>query len=53
MDAKFLNNEKLKEIKIYQNIILENLDKNIDEKLIYTFFNFIEQDNKYLIVNFN
>ena len=50
IDAKFLDNEKLKETKLYQNIILENFDQNIDEKLAYTLFNFIEQENKYLIV---
>ena len=49
-EASLLDNEKLKEIKIYQNIILENLDKNVDEKLFYTLLNIIEQDNKYLIV---
>ena len=46
---KFDNND-LKLIKIHQNIIIENLDKNIDEKLIYTLINLIDQDNKYLIV---
>ena len=50
IDAKFLNNDNLKEAKLYQNIVLENFDRNIDEKLAYTFFNFIEQENKYLIV---
>ena len=50
IDAKFLNNDNLKEAKLYQNIVLENFDQNIDEKLAYTFFNFIEQENKYLIV---
>tara|TARA_B100001057_G_scaffold231615_2_gene231868 strand:+ start:1006 stop:1668 length:663 start_codon:yes stop_codon:yes gene_type:complete len=52
-EANLLNNEKLKEIKIYQNIILENLDKNVDEKLLYTLLNIIDQDNKYLIVTSN
>ena len=52
-EANLLNNEKLKEIKIYQNIILENLDKNVDEKLFYTLINIIDQDNKYLIVTSN
>ena len=52
-EANLLNNEKLKEIKIYQNIILENLDKNVDEKLLYTLLNMIDQDNKYLIVTSN
>ena len=48
-ESKFLNNENLKEIKIHENIILENLGEKVDEKLIYTLFNIIEQDNKYLI----
>jgi chromosomal replication initiation ATPase DnaA len=50
LDSKDLNNDKLKEIKIFENIILENLDSNVDEKLLYTIFNIIDQDNKYLII---
>ena len=50
LEAKLLNDNHLKEIKLYENIILENLEKDIDEKLIYTLMNIIEQDNKYLIV---
>ena len=49
-EANLFNNENLKEIKVHQNIVLENLTKNIDEKLIYTLLNIIDQDNKYLIV---
>ena len=49
-ESKLLNYDTLKDIKIHQNIILENLDKKVDEKLIYSLFNIIEQDNKYLIV---
>ena len=37
-------------IKIYENIVLEDLTSDIDENLLYTLFNFIEQDNKYIIV---
>ena len=48
-EANLFNNENLNEIKIYQNIILENLDENVDEKLVFALFNIIEQDNKYLI----
>ena len=49
LEAKLLNDNHLKEIKLYENIILENLEKNVNEKLVYTLFNIIEQDNKYLI----
>ena len=49
-DANLITNENLKIIKVHENIILENLDKNIDEKLIYTLFNIIDLDNKFIIV---
>jgi len=45
-----LNENDIKNIKIHQNIILENLDENINENLHYSLFNIIEQENKYLIV---
>ena len=50
LNAKTLENEDLKRIKIHENIILEDLNKNIDEKLIYSLFNIIDLDNKYIIV---
>ena len=49
-EAKSLNNDILKEIKLYENIVIENLNEKIDEKLVYSLFNIIDQDNKYLIV---
>ena len=52
-EAKFLNDQNLKDIKVYENIILENLDEKIDEKLLYSLINIIDQDNKYLIVTSN
>jgi chromosomal replication initiation ATPase DnaA len=50
INSNLLNNDSLKEIKIFQNIVLENLDENLDEKLLYSLINIIDQDNKYLIV---
>ena len=49
--ANSFENKNLNEIKIYENIILDNFDQNIDEHLIYSLFNIIDQDNKYLIIN--
>ena len=49
-NARKFDNNNLKSIKIHQNIILEDLTKNINEKLIFTLINIIEQDNKYLII---
>ena len=51
IEANLFENKNLNEIKIYENIILDNFDQNIDENLIYTLFNAIDQDNKYLIIN--
>ena len=50
IESKLLNEESLKAIKPYENIVLEDLDLNINEKLLYTLFNIIDQDNKFLIV---
>ena len=50
LEASLLNNSNLKEIKFHQNIILENLDNNTDENLLYTLLNIIDQENKFLIV---
>ena len=49
--AHSFENKNLNEIKIYENIILDDFDQNIDEYLIYSLFNTIDQDNKYLIIN--
>ena len=49
-ESSLLNNNDLKSIKIYQNIVLENLNENINENLLFTLFNIVEQDNKYLVV---
>jgi chromosomal replication initiation ATPase DnaA len=50
INSKMLNEENLKDINNYQNIILEDLSSDIDERLLYTLINIIDQDNKYLIV---
>ena len=48
--SSLLNDENLKKIKPFQNIILEDLNLNINEKIIYTLFNIIDQDNKFLVI---
>jgi len=45
-----LNDENLKTIKPFQNIVLEDLNLDINEKLIYSLLNIIDQDNKFLII---
>ena len=51
IEANLFENKNLNEIKIYENIILDNFEQNVNENLIYPLFNLIDQDNKYLIIN--
>ena len=50
ISAKKINNNFLNEIKIYENVIVEDLIDNIDENVLFALINTIEQDNKYLII---
>ena len=50
IESNLLNDENLRTIKPYQNIILEDLNLDVNEKLIYSLFNIIDQDNKFLII---
>ncbi len=49
-ECKSLLNDDLNKIKIHENIVIENLSSDVDEKLLYSLFNLIEQDNKFIIV---
>ena len=50
IDANEIDNEFLKKIKVFENIIIENFCDKIDESLFYTLLNIVDQDNKYLIL---
>jgi len=50
IEASDIHNKFLKEIKVFQNIVIENVNEEIDENLFFTLLNIIDQDNKYLIV---
>ncbi len=43
------NNEN--NLRYHQNIILEDLNEEIDEKTIFSILNFVDQNSKYLIIN--
>ena len=49
--ANQFNNETLKEFKVFENLVLDDFDENIDERLMYTLFNVADQDNKYILIN--
>ena len=50
IESNLFTDENLKTIKPYQNIVLENLNLDVKEELIYSLFNIIDQDNKFLII---
>ena len=47
-DFKFNNTNKFR---YYEIIILENFEKKIDEKSLFSLINFVDQTNKYLLIN--
>ena len=50
IEAKDINNQFLKNIKVHENIVVENISKEINENLFFSLLNIIDQDNKYLII---
>ena len=51
IQANEFESKSLKEFKIFENLILDDFNENIDEKLMYTLFNVADQDNKYILIN--
>ena len=49
--ANEINDEIFKKIKLHENIIIDDFDKKYDEKITYSIFNLIDQDNKYMVIN--
>ena len=49
--ANEFNDDIFKKAKLFENIIIDNFDEKYDEKLIYSIFNLIDQDNKYMLIN--
>ncbi len=50
-DASSLIDKNLNEIRSHKNIVIENLDIEINENLIFTIINIIDQENKFLIIS--
>ena len=51
LNNKDINSDIISKIKIHQNIIIDDLDDKINEEILYSIINTIDQDNKYLILN--
>ncbi len=46
-----LDDDLLLKLKLYENLILDEFENRTDENLLYSLFNLVEQDNKFLIIN--
>ena len=51
VDEKDINDDLFKKLKLYENIVIDNYHNQANEKLMYSIFNLVDQDNKYLIIN--
>ena len=49
--SKNIKDQTIKQIKLANSIIIEDLDQSVDERLLYSIFNLVEQDNKYLLIS--
>ena len=50
LDSSLINNDDLEKIKSFKNIVLENINNKVDEKLIYSLFNFVDLNNQFIVV---
>ena len=48
---KDINDEIFKKLKLYENIVLDGFNYKTNEKLLYSIFNLIDSENKFLIIN--
>ena len=48
---KYLNDEIFKELKIFESIVLDNFENITEERILYSLFNLIDNENKYLLIN--
>ena len=51
LDAKKFEFKNDTNLRYFQNIILENLNNDVDESIIFSLINFVDQNAKYLIIN--
>ena len=51
LDENKINNDLFKNMKLYESIIIDDFKNNIDEKILYSIINLVDQDNKYLLIN--
>ena len=51
LNKKDLNYDIFKKIKLHDSLIIDDFENDIDEKLVYSIFNVVDQDSKFLLIN--
>ena len=51
LKASDLDPNYVKSLRFHENIVLDDLNKNIDEKILFSLINFVDQNSKFLIIN--
>ena len=46
-----IDNSIFKSVKLYESIIIDNFEECTEEEILYSIFNLIDQDSKYLLIN--
>ena len=46
-----INDDIFKKIKLFESIIIDDFNDNLNEKLLYSIFNLVDHDNKYMLIN--
>jgi chromosomal replication initiation ATPase DnaA len=49
IDLKDLKDDFVEKIKSHKNIVIENLDQNINEELLYSIYNSVDLNDKFLL----
>ena len=51
VEGKSISNLIFKSLKLYESIIIDDFEDCKEEELLYSIFNLIDQDNKYMLIN--
>ena len=46
-----INQDIFKKFKLYENIVIDDYKNICEEEIMYSLFNLVDQDNKYLVIN--
>ena len=51
VQGSIIDNSIFKSLKLYESIIIDDFEECKEEEMLYSIFNLIDQDNKYMLIN--